>query len=397
VDAAISSSACGDGVIGSTESCDDGNLLDGDGCDPECEVERGWRCEDEPSTCVNLCGNSTLDDGEECDGDDLGDQTCSAVMGMGTTGTLACSAQCLLDTTGCITPGCGNSVVEGTEECDDGNTSNQDACLNNCRDATCGDGYQWSGSEPCDDGNTSNQDACLNSCEAARCGDGYRWLAEEECDDGNTTTGDGCSANCVLEYCGDGTVQSGIGEECEGGVRSCATTCGSSGQQSCAATCKWGLCIPPTETCNAADDDCDGTIDTLSCLNVVYRFYNPNTGDHMFKVNNTTPDAGYVPETGNYWHVYASQVPGTSPIYQMTNGTDHMLTGDSNEGTSVGYHLGSTIGYATTGNPWTAAGMAASQLCRYYNPSSGDHFTYVSTDVAGYVKEGCTFRVWGFH
>lgn len=396
VDASLTSALCGDGAVADTEGCDDGNLLDGDGCDGACEVERGWRCEGEPSSCVNLCGNGEVDDGEECDGDALSGHTCESLEGPGTTGELACSAQCLFDTTACIPPGCGNGVIDGNEECDDGNTSNQDACLNNCHDGVCGDGYRWVGVEECDDGNTSNQDACLNSCDEATCGDGYRWMAEEECDDGDTTSGDGCSSSCVLEYCGDGVVQSGLGEECEGGVVSCGTSCGSTGQKSCQSSCKWGICVPPAESCNAADEDCDGTVDMMSCLSTVYRFYNPSTGDHMFKVNDTTPEAGYISETFNHWLVYSSQVPGTAPIYQMSNGTDHMLSQDPTEGTGVGYHLESTIGYAASGEGWTAAGLAMSRICRYYNPSSGDHFAYLETVVDGYQKEGCPFLVWGF-
>ena len=30
---------CGDGVVRSTEECDDGNGINGDGCDHNCEIE----------------------------------------------------------------------------------------------------------------------------------------------------------------------------------------------------------------------------------------------------------------------------------------------------------------------------------------------------------------------
>ncbi len=40
----------------------------------------------------------------------------------------------------------------------------------------------------------------------------------------------------------------------------CTTTCGSSGVSTC-TTGTWGVCAAPTETCNSADDDCDGMID----------------------------------------------------------------------------------------------------------------------------------------
>lgn len=43
---------CGNGYVSFTEECDDGNLLAGDGCDPSCNTEPGYRCYDDPSMCV---------------------------------------------------------------------------------------------------------------------------------------------------------------------------------------------------------------------------------------------------------------------------------------------------------------------------------------------------------
>lgn len=44
---------CGDGVLDPGELCDDGNRINGDGCESDCSV--------------SSCGNGILDDGEECD------------------------------------------------------------------------------------------------------------------------------------------------------------------------------------------------------------------------------------------------------------------------------------------------------------------------------------------
>ncbi|MDD5433155.1 MAG: DUF4215 domain-containing protein [Candidatus Pacebacteria bacterium] len=60
-------------------------------------------------------------------------------------------------------PQCGNGIVEGTEQCDDGNTIITDSCVR-CRNARCGDRYRWSGVEECDDGNTRNGDGCSSTC-----------------------------------------------------------------------------------------------------------------------------------------------------------------------------------------------------------------------------------------
>lgn len=146
-----------------------------------------------------VCGDGVVDLGEECDGADLGGATCTSVPGGYTGGTLACGASCHYDTTACVLPGCGNGEVGLGEECDDGNDSNTDACLNNCTVAACGDGFVWAGIEDCDDGNAQNTDACLNDCTVAACGDGYIWISQEACDDGNSSNGDGCSSACAVE------------------------------------------------------------------------------------------------------------------------------------------------------------------------------------------------------
>jgi len=63
----------------------------------------------------------------------------------------------------------------------------------------CGDGVVDT-DEQCDDGNTSNEDLCTNTCRAAVCGDGFvQQVTGEECDDGNVISGDGCSSECLNE------------------------------------------------------------------------------------------------------------------------------------------------------------------------------------------------------
>jgi len=89
-------------------------------------------------------------------------------------------------------------VHAGVEGCDDGNSSNTDACLVTCTAASCGDGFVNAGVETCDDANASNTDACLNTCAAATCGDGFVLTGLERCDDGNSNNTDGCSSSCVV-------------------------------------------------------------------------------------------------------------------------------------------------------------------------------------------------------
>ncbi len=274
---------CGDGVVEGIEECDDSNLLDGDGCSPTCVAEDGWSCVGEPSVCAYLCDNGQLDAGEECEGEDLGGQTCTTIVGGYTGGTLACGASCRYDTIGCILPSCGDGVLDALEECDDGNTSNADDCMNNCHSASCGDGYLWSGVEACDDGNADNTDACLTSCEAASCGDGYLWSGSEACDDGNSSNTDACLNSCVAATCGDGYVRSGV-EDCESGV-CCGGNCqflGSSTQ--CRASGgECGIaeyCTGGSTSCPADQHVADGTLCSIGdCTSGVCTPCVPGTGN----------------------------------------------------------------------------------------------------------------------
>ncbi|WP_338872367.1 MXAN_6577-like cysteine-rich protein [Myxococcus stipitatus] len=54
-------SLCGDGRITGTETCDDGNILPGDGCSLLCQVEPGFRCTGAPSVCTDIdeCAEGT--------------------------------------------------------------------------------------------------------------------------------------------------------------------------------------------------------------------------------------------------------------------------------------------------------------------------------------------------
>ena len=63
-----------------------------------------------------------------------------------------------------LSSACGNGQVDPGEECDDGNTRQDDGCLAQCKLATCGDGIVRRFVEECDDGNRADGDACSSSC-----------------------------------------------------------------------------------------------------------------------------------------------------------------------------------------------------------------------------------------
>ncbi|HEX4418807.1 MAG TPA: DUF4215 domain-containing protein [Kofleriaceae bacterium] len=151
---------CGNGVLDKGEVCDDGNTVDGDGCDSNCTV--------------TACGNGIVTDGEKCDDGN-------------TTDGDGCDSNCTVTA-------CGNGIITGSETCDDGNTTDGDGCDSTCVPSGCGNGVVSTG-EQCDDGNHTDGDGCDSNCTRTACGNGIM-TAGEACDDGNTINWDGCSATC---------------------------------------------------------------------------------------------------------------------------------------------------------------------------------------------------------
>lgn len=158
--------SCGDGAVDPGEACDDGNFVNGDGCDNACT----------PSAC----GNGYAGGAEQCDDGNTNNND-------------ACKNDCTVNV-------CGDGVLDPlVEACDDGNTSNTDGCTNACVLALCGDGYVQPG-EICDDGNADGGECCAATCQAAAA-DGTA------CDDGNVcTSGSTCSGGAcgALDSCSDG-------------------------------------------------------------------------------------------------------------------------------------------------------------------------------------------------
>lgn len=160
---------CGNGIVEGDEKCDDGNLINGDGCNANCTVEKP----------APFCGDKVLNQtGEQCDPPD------------GTT----CDKNCQ------TLPFCGNGTIEPGEQCEPPNTA---TCSATCTHfPTCGNGAQDPG-EQCDDGNLIDGDGCDKTCRDEPkkpipfCGNGKVELGEM-CDDGNTLDGDGCSALCTI-------------------------------------------------------------------------------------------------------------------------------------------------------------------------------------------------------
>jgi cysteine-rich repeat protein len=50
--------SCGNARTDTNESCDDGNRVDGDGCDAQCNIEQDYRCTGEPSVCAMMMASN---------------------------------------------------------------------------------------------------------------------------------------------------------------------------------------------------------------------------------------------------------------------------------------------------------------------------------------------------
>jgi cysteine-rich repeat protein len=198
-----------------------------------------------------VCGDGVVAGEEECD-DGQGNNSDTVAD--------ACRVDCSL-------PSCGDGVADpgNSEECDDGGLVDGDGCASDCTVEFCGDGQVNNAeTEECDEGsNNSNTtpDACRVLCLSPSCGDGVTDTGEV-CDDGNNVSQDGCNATCAaIEDCGDAIVQAGLGEECDDGDGSNSNTAPDACRLGCVnPTCGDGVTDPAnSEECDDGNqDDSDG-------------------------------------------------------------------------------------------------------------------------------------------
>jgi hypothetical protein len=198
-------------------------------CSPRCELPVPESCTPPPDVCNGAdddCDGAT-DDGFPC----VAGAVVACTTTCGTAGTGSCDDDCALP---------------GAAQC----TPPADAC--NGRDDDC-DGTTDDGF-PCVAGSPV---ACTTACGTAGTG-----LCSARCERPATCTPPSESCNGADDDC-DGSTDEDL--PCvPGATVACTTTCGSSGLGVCTASCQpptGADCPPPAESCNARDDDCDGRTD----------------------------------------------------------------------------------------------------------------------------------------
>lgn len=238
-------SHCGDGNRQAGEICDFGGQCAGSGvaCNPaaasrcadgsEClgitryNASRAASCAPDCRNVGPYCGDGEISYGEVCEPGTSESEVCGSEPGTGRemrrTRTCASSCTSFGAWSACsVASSCGDGVVQRAsgEQCDDGNRSENDACLNNCTRNVCGDRIVNPAGEECDSG-TDNIDAtnpssiararaacaygrscnyCTNTCRGISvsggyCGNGVTERPYELCEPNDVSCVDGATAD----------------------------------------------------------------------------------------------------------------------------------------------------------------------------------------------------------
>ena len=298
-DVCIDIGGCGDGLIGSGEVCDDGNIMDDDHCSHDCKS-------------TEICGNGMRDSKEECDDGNLANgDGCSSKCVKEVCGNLnvdidvgevcddgnavsgdGCSANCKSN------EACGNGVMDGDlgEQCEfpdrpfPHHFDDTADCDNDCTLPVCGDNHlnrknpvksMRNGSpdhlEECDEGSDSK--ICNFDCTLAKCGDNYKnGAAGEDCDLGTTQDRPSCDGDCTFPKCGDGHTnpeytisdsKDGHKEECDLGRNT--VNCNGSDNRNGDGNCRLSKCgdgylnTDSGEICEVGGVGCDPASSTPNC------------------------------------------------------------------------------------------------------------------------------------
>ena len=218
---------CGDGAVEGDEACDDGNEVDGDGCDSNCTE----------TACGNgvVTASEACDDGNEVDGDGC-DSNCTATA-------------------------CGNGVLTPPEQCDDGNDVPGDGCEPDC---TLVDGVACMMDEQCPSGFCVDGVCCDTAC-------GGNDLADcQACSVTNGAANNGtCTVLAVDTVCRAGASECDVPEACDGAAVACPEDLLADDGTACTdGTCELGMCVEgegtTTDTTTGEPDTTTGEPDTTT-------------------------------------------------------------------------------------------------------------------------------------
>jgi hypothetical protein len=113
---------CGDGILDEYEECD-GEELGANSCITNGFLNGQLSCNNDCTLNTDLCGssencgNGLIDSGEDCDGGNVGDLSC-ATFGF-PEGQVSCNTDCTINRELCkFASTCGNSLIDANETCD---------------------------------------------------------------------------------------------------------------------------------------------------------------------------------------------------------------------------------------------------------------------------------------
>jgi cysteine-rich repeat protein len=225
-------SSCGDGIVTPPEECDDGNHVDGDGCDNDCKF-----------SCVSTDSTRDCTPADACAGQGTcQDSTHTCKPGTPVANGMACpqkpSSYCKDGT--CNAPVCGNGIVEPGEQCDDGNQVNGDGCDTNCKFSCVDPTTDCKTAAPaCEKNTCTAQHTCQAVADASKDG--------TACDTGKTCANGACSAPNTV--CGNGVKETG--EDCDLGS-------GNGPGTGCETNCRFS-CTTAPDSC-VTTNPCGGTL-----------------------------------------------------------------------------------------------------------------------------------------
>jgi cysteine-rich repeat protein len=260
---------CGDGVVQREETCDDGQHVAGDGCSEACQVETGWECKGEPSSCTRQtagCANGSA----HCDANALCTETpgsfvCTCKPGYSGDGvTCADIDECTRGAAPCgANAACTNTAGSFTCACNAGYSGDGITCtdIDECTRGTA----ECSASATC----TNKTGGYTCACKAGYTGDGVTCTDINECTSGEahcstnaacTNTGGAYTCACKAGYTGDGVTCTDIDECANPAICPSGETCSNTPG---GYTCAPASCAPPRTTCG---DLCvDTTSDSAHC------------------------------------------------------------------------------------------------------------------------------------